>query len=87
MLKTPEKSSSTSFWVWAAPKSWSKYTTNSYCCALPVDSAVLIAEIPVTRRKYTIIEMMVSVLYPDSHHVQKASALTVTLAGPGIFSH
>ena len=31
-LKTAEKSSSTSFWVQAAPESWSKYTTsgNSY---------------------------------------------------------
>ena len=27
-LKTAEKSSSTSFWVCAAPKSWSKYTTS-----------------------------------------------------------
>ena len=26
-LKTAEKSSSTTFWVHAAPKSWSKYTT------------------------------------------------------------
>ena len=28
-LKTAEKNVSTSFWVYAAPKSWSKYTTNS----------------------------------------------------------
>ena len=28
--KTSEKSSSTSFWVPAGPKSWSKYTTSGY---------------------------------------------------------
>ena len=30
-LKTTEKNSSTSFWVPAAPKSWSKYTTYNIC--------------------------------------------------------
>ena len=29
LLKTAEESSSTRFWVRAAPKSWSKYTTNT----------------------------------------------------------